>query len=311
VLSLDRLRALRAIASSGSVKSAADALRVTTSAISQQMTKLEQEVGQRLLERSGRGVRLTDAGERLVRHAERILSAVEEAEAELEERRGAIAGELSIAAFATAARGLVAPALRELADAHPALEVELTEQEPVDSVPLVSRRHVDLAIVQDWFNAPIAVPEGLVRSALLDDVADVALPARHPLAGRDVVDLRELAREPWISWPRAWICHDWLVHILRSQGLEPRIAHQAGEHQTQLALVAAGLGVSVSPRLGRDPIPAGVCITPVRPSLRRHIYAVWRSDAARRPAIRAAIKALRAAAARRRTVPTGIGRRTG
>ncbi len=297
MLSVDRLRVLRAIAISGSVKSAAGALRVTTSAVSQQMAKLEEEVGQRLLERSGRGVRFTDAGERLVRHAERILSAVEEAEAELEKRRGAIAGHLSITAFATAARGLVPQALRALGALHPELIVELAELEPVESVPLVSRGHVDVALAQDWFNVPFAVPEGLVKSALLDDMADIALPADHPLAGREVIELRELAREPWISWPRGWICHEWLMHTLRSQGMEPRIVHKAGEHQTQLALVAAGLGIGVALRLGRATIPDGVRIVAVRPALRRHIYAVWRADAARRPAIRAAIKALRAAAA--------------
>jgi molybdate transport repressor ModE-like protein len=305
MLSVDRLRVLRAIASSGSVKAAADGLRVTTSAVSQQMAKLEQEVGQRLLERSGRGVRLTDAGERLVRHAERILSAVEAAEAELAERRGAIAGPLSITAFATAARGLVPPALRALARLHPALEIELTELEPGEAVPLVSQGHVDLALSQDWFNVPLAVPDGLVRSPLLDDIADVALPADHPLAGREVIELGEVAREPWISWPRGWICHDWLLHTLRSQGLEPRIAHKAGEHHTQLALVAAGLGIAASPRLGRHPIPAGVCIAAVRPALRRHIYGVWRADAARRPAIRVALKALRDAAARLGAAPLG------
>jgi molybdate transport repressor ModE-like protein len=303
VLSLDRIRVLHTIASSGSVKSAAAALQVTTSAVSQQVAKLEREVGQRLLERSGRGVKLTGAGELLVRHAGRILSVVEEAEAELEERRGQLIGRLSMTAFATAARGLCPGAVAALAGSHPDLEVELTELEPDESVPLVSRGHVDLALGQDWFNAPAAVPDGLVKSALLDDVADVALPARHPLARRSEIALAELAGERWISWARGSICHEWLLHTLRAAGTEPLIAHKAGEHHTQLALVAAGLGICVAPRLGRDPVPRGVRLVPVIPTLRRHIYAIWRADAARRPAIRAAIAALRGQATALRSAP--------
>jgi DNA-binding transcriptional LysR family regulator len=296
VLSVERLRVLHVIAVSGSVKAAADSLQVTTSAVSQQIAKLELEVGQRLLDRSGRGVRLTGAGELLVKHAERILAVVEEAEAELEEQRGVVVGHLSVAAFATAARGLLPAALRQLCALHPQLEVELAELEPNEAIPLVSRGHVDLALVQDWFNAPLAVPDGLVKSALLDDIADIALPMDHPLAARESVDLRELGRERWISWSRGSICHDWLLHTLRAEGIEPTIAHKAAENHTQLALVAAGLGISVTPRLGRDPLPTGVRVVAVRPPLRRHVYAIWRSDAARRPAIRSAIKALRAAA---------------
>src|ERR671935_54956 len=93
------------------VSGAADALHVTTSAVSQQVAKLERETGQKLLERNGRGVRLTDAAELLVRHAERILALVEEAQSDLEAHRGTAVGELSVAAFPTAIRGLMAAAL--------------------------------------------------------------------------------------------------------------------------------------------------------------------------------------------------------
>src|ERR1700730_14989747 len=106
MLDLERLRVLHAVARFGSVSAAAEALHVTTSAVSQQMAKLERETGQRLLERRGRGVRLTDAAELLVEHADRLLSLAERAQADLEAHRGAVAGRLTFAAFATAARGL-------------------------------------------------------------------------------------------------------------------------------------------------------------------------------------------------------------
>jgi DNA-binding transcriptional LysR family regulator len=207
-----------------------------------------------------------------------------------------VVGRLSLAAFPTAARGLAPPTLAALGARYPLIEIALAELEPETAMPLVSRGDLDLAIVQDWSGAPLAVPDGLVKSALMDDLADVALPARHSLARRGVIDLAEVAHEPWITWDRRSICHDWLLATLRALGVEPRIAHTASEYQTQLALVAAGLGVGILPRLGRGALPGGIRAVPVRSGLRRHVYAVWRADAARRPVIRATVEALRAAA---------------
>lgn len=297
MLNLERLRALHAVADRGSVNAAADALHVTTSAISQQLAKLEQEVGQALLERNGRGVRLTDAAHVLVAHTARAMKTLEEAEAELDAHRSTVAGRLAIAAFPTAARGLAPRALHHLAAAHPQLRVTLHEQEPDESLPMLVRGDLDLLVAQDWANAPLALPDGLSRAALVDDVADVALHVSHPLAGRDAVSLEELADARWISWRSGTICHDWLIHTFRSRGLEPAIAHTAAEHATQLSLVASGLGLCIIPRLGREPVPRDVRIVPVKPALRRHVYALWRTETSRRRAICAAVDALVASAA--------------
>jgi DNA-binding transcriptional LysR family regulator len=293
MLSLDRLRILYAIDAHGSVSAAADVLRVTTSAISQQMGKLERETGQQLLTRSGRGVRLTDAGRLLSGHAERILSMVELARADLEAHRGAAVGQLAIAAFPTAARGLLPQALSVLRTEHPQLRPQLAEMEPDSAVPGLARGDIDLAVVLDWYNKPLPLPEGLARVPLLDDVADVAVPRDHPLADRTEAGLEEFAEDEWIAWPSGEFCHEWLLFTLRGKGVEPRIAHTAAEHPTQLALVDAGLGVAVTPRLGRGPVPDGVRIVRLRHVMHRHLYALWRADADRRPAIRAAVEALR------------------
>lgn len=295
MLDLERLRALHSVATYGSVSAAADVLHVTTSAVSQQLAKLERETGQKLLERNGRGVRLTDAAELLVAHAERILSLVEQAQADLEAHRGSVVGQLTLAAFPTAVRGLVPSALRALRADHPDLRVLLREEDPMRSMPLVSRGDLDMAVVQDWNNEPLPLPEGLRKGVICDDVADVALPADHPLAGRDTIDLGELAGDPWISSVPDSICCDWLLRTLRAAGSEPRIDHMAYEFATQLSLVAAGLGCVILPRLGRCDVPPGVAIVPLAAPLSRRVYAVWREEAARRPAIRAAITALRAA----------------
>lgn len=295
MLNLDRLRTLNAVARHGSVSAAADGLHVTTSAVSQQLAKLERETGQQLLAKQGRGVRLTDAGRLLAEHASRILSQVELAQADLEAQRGRAVGELVLGAFPTAARGLAPATLAGLRTSQPQLRVRLEEMDPDLSLPRVVRGDMDVAVVLEWHNHPLPIAEGLTRAPVLDDPADVAVPAGHPLAARDAVDLEDLAEEEWISWPRGQFCHDWLVSTLRSKGIEPCISHMADEHHTQLALVAAGLGVVVAPRLGRGPVPEGVRIVPVRHTMFRHVYAVWRADADRRPSIRAAVGALRAA----------------
>ncbi|MET8803491.1 LysR family transcriptional regulator [Streptomyces sp. NPDC004546] len=296
MLNLERLRTLDALARHGSVSAAADVLHVTTSAVSQQLGKLEREIGQQLLAKNGRGVRLTDAGRLLSEHAARILSQVELAQSDLEAHRGQVVGELRLSAFPTAARGLFPLALGALRARHPGLRVRSSELEPEQGVAAVVRGDLDLAVVLDWYNKPMPVPDGLVKAPLLDDPADVAMPVGHRLADRDEVDLTEFAEDEWITWGEGEFCHEWLMFTLRSKGVEPIVGHRAGETHTQLGLVAAGLGVCIAPLLGRHPVPEGVVLVPLKQRVRRHVYVVWRADADRRPSIRAAVESLRTAA---------------
>jgi molybdate transport repressor ModE-like protein len=301
VLNLERLRVLQAVARHGSITAAAAELHVTTSAVSQQLAKLERESGTALVERSGRGIRLTDAANLLAGHADAILSMAELAQADVNARAGTVAGRLVLASLPTAARGLAAPALRRLADAHPELRVELTEADSSESIPALVQGTADLVIAHDWSNAPLSAPEGLSKTLLVEDIADIAVPASHPLAGQTgrtaAVELAQLGTGPWICGTPGSSCHDWLTYTLRSAHLEPRFAHTADEYASQLALVAAGLGIAVMPRLGRGQVPDGVRMIAVQPALRRNIYALWRTTAARRPAICATVSALRDAAA--------------
>ncbi|MGD1221296.1 MULTISPECIES: LysR family transcriptional regulator [Streptomyces] len=295
MLNLERLRTLDALARHGSVSGAAEGLHVTTSAVSQQMSKLEREVGQQLLAKNGRGIRLTDAGRLLADHAARILSQVELAQSDLEAQRGQVVGELRLSAFPTAARGLFPAALATLRTDHPGLRVRSCELEPEAGVAGVIRGDLDLAVVLDWYNKPMPLPDGLVKASILDDPADVAMPVGHRLADREEVDLADFAEDEWITWNEGEFCHEWLMFTLRSKGVEPHIGHRAAETHTQLAMVATGLGVCVAPLLGRHPMPEGVVTVPVRQRVRRHVYVVWRADADRRPSIRAAVRALRGA----------------
>jgi DNA-binding transcriptional LysR family regulator len=292
VLNFERLRVLHAVSTTGSVAGAARVLHVTTSAISQQMARLERETGQRLAERQGRGIRLTEAGLLLARNTGHLLAQVEQVEAALAGYSGAVNGTLNIAAFATATRGLLPGALQDLRSCYPDLSVSLSEQEPHEAIPALSRGDLDIAVVQDWAADTLAVPGGLSRLDLMDDPFDAALPAGHPLAARETITLSELAAEDWITWSTGQICHDWLTRTLHAEGTKPRIRHIASEHSTQLALVAAGLGTALIPRLGRDPAPPPVRFVPLDPQPTRHIFALWRASSAARPAIGAALNAL-------------------
>jgi DNA-binding transcriptional LysR family regulator len=304
MLNLERLRVLQAVARHGSVTGAAAELHVTTSAVSQQLARLERESGTPLVERSGRGIRLTDAAHLLAGHAAAILSMAEQAQADVSARSGAVAGRLVVASLPTATRGLAAPALQRLAEAHPLLRVELTEADTSESIPALVGGAADLIVAHDWSNAPLAAPEGVTRVLLAEDLADVAVPAAHALGQQDAqgprgpVQLGQFGQGPWICGTPGTSCRDWLTLTLRSAHVEPQFAHTANEYATQLALVAAGLGIAVMPRLGRGEVPPGVRMVPVQPALRRNIYALWRTTAARRPAIRAAVSALHEAAAR-------------
>jgi DNA-binding transcriptional LysR family regulator len=292
MLNLDRLRVLVAVSDHGSVAAAADSLDVSSSAVSQQLSRLEAEVGQQLIERAGRGVRLTEAASLLVGHATRLLRDAESIEGELNAFAGEVGGTVTIAAFATAARGIGPALVKQLNVEYPALRSHLIEMEPDDSLRLLMRGDIDIAIVQDWFNNPLLMPPSTSRLALFDDVVDLALPSNHRFARRREVALNDLLDEEWVTWPPGSICGDWLAHTFRLIDRQPNVIHTASEHATQLAFVAAGLGAAVIPRLGRGDIPPDISIVNVRPTLLRHVFAAWRTNTAKRSNVAAVQAAL-------------------
>jgi len=293
MIDVRRLQILREVARLGSFNQAAATLRITPSAVSQQIAKLERETRTTLLERQGRGVRLTDAALLLAETAAQVLKLVEEAEVALEEQRGAAIGRLCIGSFATAARGLLPGVLAGLAEQHPALDVRLTELDPPEAGEAVARGELDMAIVHDWQNPPLPVPDSLSRMPILEDVADVLIPASNPLAQREFLEPADLAGQRWMCQPEGSICFDWLVRTFHAAGIEPELAYRVNEYQTQFALLAKGIGVALIPRLGRGEVPVNVRVVPLRPTPTRQLYAVWRTQASRRPAIRAALDVIK------------------
>lgn len=300
MIDLDAVASLRAVQQLGSVGAAAASLGYTPSAVSQQIKRLERSTGVPLLERVGRGVVLTLEGRLLAERSWRVLADLEELEADLQARVGTATGTLRLVAFATAVRGLLAPALPLLAADHPGLDVRLLERDPWDAVALVAEGQADVGVVHSWGDVPLAIPDHVHQEHVAEDVADALVPAGHRLAGRRRVTPKDLAGAPWIATPEGTICHEWLMRMHDGTGALPRIVHRSGEFQTHIALVAAGLGIALVPRLGRGPLPDGVVAVAVHdPVPRREITLVVRRTIQRSPAVDVVRSVLRRVAASR------------
>ena len=293
MIDLVALDSLRAIDSHGSVVAAADVLGFTPSAVSQQIKRLERQAGVPLLERVGRGVMLTQHGRHLVEEGTRLLAGLEQLQAGLHRQASTIAGHVRLTAFATAMRGLIAPALPPLLASHPDLRVTLTEREPWDAITLVATGQADLGVVHSWGDVPLPIPDHVARTTIAHDLADVIVRADHPLAGRAVVTPRDLAGEDWVATPEGSICRQWMHRMYDGTGRLPRIAHVSMEFESHLALVRAGLGIALIPRLGRSPLGDELAAVPVAdPVPSREILALHRASMRDSPAIGALLAAL-------------------
>jgi DNA-binding transcriptional LysR family regulator len=293
MIDLTALSALRAVANRGSVAGAADALGFTPSAVSQQVKRLERQTGVPLLERVGRGVILTGHGRYLVEHGSQLLTDMEEIESGLRRHASGVSGRVRLTAFSTAMRGLVAPVVGELRTTHPDLEVVLTEREPWETIDLVGTGQTDLGVVHRWGDVPLSIPDHLVADVVGMDVADVILGGDHPLAMHAKLTPSDLVDEAWIATPEHTICRQWLDRMFVGTGHVPRIAHECMEFDSQLALVRAGLGVALVPRLGRSPLDADVVAIPAKePESTRELVVVRRRSMVDSPAIRALVDAL-------------------
>lgn len=293
MIDLDALVALRAVDTQGTVAGAAEALGFTPSAVSQQVKRLERQTGVALLERVGRGVMLTHAGRHLVDQGARLLADLESLEAGLHRQAGTVAGSVRLTTFSTAMRGLVAPVARDLLAAHPDLALQLVEREPWDTIELVATGQTDLGVVHSWGDVPLAFPDHVATTALGHDVADVIVHRDHPLAGRATVTPADLVDEGWIATPEGTICRQWLTRMYDGTGRLPRIAHVSMEFDSHLALVRAGLGIALVPRLGRAPLGDDlVAVEAADPVPTREIIALHRRSMADSPAVAAVLAAL-------------------
>ncbi|MFJ7056171.1 LysR family transcriptional regulator [Streptomyces microflavus] len=288
-----KLRILRTLRDRGTVTATAEALLMTPSAVSQQLTNLARQLGVELLEPQGRRVRLTDAAHLVLRHAEAVFAQLERADAELTGYLRGEAGEVRVGAFSTAVPALVVPAVRLLrAEDRPGPDVRVREAEAAQAYELLTAGEVDLALSLAA-HAPTARDPRFSLFPLLADPLDVALPAGHPLADAPALRLADLAADRWIfggSGPWSEIT----TAACETAGFVPEQAHSAAGWTAILALVEAGMGVALVPRMAsREQRREGVVMRVLeadRP--RRHVVAAVRHGAETGPAVARVLKAL-------------------
>jgi DNA-binding transcriptional LysR family regulator len=282
MLDVTRLRVLVEVARHGSVTAAARALNYAQPSVSHHIARLEAETGTQLLERVGRGIRLTDAGRLLAERAEEIIGRLDAAEAELAAHVGLRQGRVRLAAFPSALGTLVPAAAARMAAEAPGLEFMLTEAEPPEALRMLRAGYVDVAVVFQHYQQgvdaapPQPADEGTRGELLLDEPVHLVTPAVSgrpgPAEPVPIAGLSAYAASRWIAGCER--CRAYLVRQCELAGFTPRIAFTTDDYLAVQALVAAGLGVTTLPglclRAARHP---GV-VTAQLAGARRYVFAV-------------------------------------
>ena len=297
------LRLLQAIAEHGTLTAAAAALGSSQPAVSQHVRRLERRLGTALLDRSGRRVRLTEAGAVLAAHGRTVNAAVRAAAAQVTALTGLRAGVVRLVAFPSSSATLVPRALANLRQQHPGLTVTLDEAEPPEALARLRAGTCDVAVTFTYPGTGLAPGggrdgdlSGLVTRRLLDDPTLVDLPVGHPRADDPGLALSHLSDETWIAGcPQ---CRGHLLSSAAASGFAPEIAYATDDYVAVLSLVAAGLGVALLPRLVRQTGERnpGVLLRRAAGTSARAVYAVTTPDLMRVPAVATTLDALAAAA---------------
>ncbi|KAA8882130.1 LysR family transcriptional regulator [Nocardia colli] len=292
MLDVHRLTVLRSVVENGSIQGAATRLGYTASAISQHIAALQRETGMSLVERHGRGIRPTEAGLLLAAHTRRIQDEVARAETALADLRAGKSQRLTVRYFATAGAVLIPPVVSELGLRHPDVRVALrlgkglSENESADA---------EIMVIDDT----VRVPAGLRVLPLLDDPFVAVLPPAHPLAAQEVIELGELRSERWIDneWPST-LCRETMLKACGAAGFSPDFAVEAHDYAAAVGFVAAGLGVTLIPRLALGAIPttSAVYRPVVGPVPTRRIVVIVKAGTESQPPLATFLELLRQAA---------------
>ncbi|GGV00226.1 LysR family transcriptional regulator [Streptomyces litmocidini] len=297
MLDVRRLLLLRDLAAHGTVTAVAELHGVTPSAVSQQLRLLEDETGTRLLERTGRSVHLTAAGQQLANDTEHVLTALEQARDRLHAAAGEPTGPLRLACFPSALAPVAAPLGEALEGTHQNLSLHIVEAEPEAAVRLLLRRRVDVALLYRYTNLATPPHSGVETRVLRTDPLVAVLRHDHPAARpeRNTIDLRELADTSWISAPPRTACGDAVLQACRSAGFTPQVRHTCADFSAMIALAASGGHTVLVPRMAAAHLPPALTARPVTDSaLTRTIETAVRPGTAHEPGIAACLAALHA-----------------
>lgn len=288
MLDVKRLRLLVELSRRGTIAAVAQALSYSPSAVSQQLAVLEKEADAALLEPVGRRVRLTPQGELLVTHAQTVLAELERAEAGLEASRKTATGTVRLAAFQSAVLALIPQALLDLGRQHPDLRVEVTELEPERSLPALVAGDFDVILGEEYPGHPRPRFPGVDRVDLLTDELRLAVPAAWQQRS-----LSDLADQPFAMEPEGTTSRQWCLAVCREAGFEPDVRYTTTDLQVHLRLVENALAAALLPGLAGASHHAGVTVCRLDEDPVRRVFTATRTGGRSRPAVRAAIKALR------------------
>jgi DNA-binding transcriptional LysR family regulator len=297
MLDLRRLRLLRELHARGTMHGAARALGYTPSAISQQLAVLEREAGAKLLERTGRNVRLTDAGQALVRHAAVLLDGLEAAEAEVAAiAAGHPAGVVRVSAFQSAFLRIVAPAVAALEKSHPGVRVEVTEAEVEGSIPALRLRQLDAVVGDEYSGQPRPVHTDLARESLVREQVRLVLPESHSQAGKAKVRMADLSDARWAACQPGTGHRDMQIRACRDLGhFEPDLRYASDDFLILVEMVRTAGACALLPDLVLGYGVPGVAVRPLAEGpIDREVFLLTR--ATRTPAVEAVAAALHQAA---------------
>jgi DNA-binding transcriptional LysR family regulator len=293
-----RLRVLREIQQRGTVTGAAAALHLTPSAISQQVAALTRELGVPLLEKTGRGVRLTGQARLLLTHATVVQAQVERARADLAAFEDGAIGTVAVGGFATGISGLIAPAMQALALSRPGISLTVIEIEPPDAFTLLDRGDLDIVVAVDYRKAPPRSDPHYHRTDLFVDVFDVAFPLGHPLAGAAEITLADLAGETFVTASPGSACSEVTLALCAAAGFSPDVRNYSSDWHAVTALVAVGAGVALVPRLAHPLHEPRLVLRKLSGTpAARNIFAAVRQGSQADPVLAATIAVLVGAAA--------------
>jgi DNA-binding transcriptional LysR family regulator len=286
-MDIARLRTLRELSLRQTMAAVAEALRISPSAVSQQVSQLETEAGLPLVERRGRRVRLTEAGQRLVAHAERIIATLEEAKTDLAALKQAVAGELRVAAFSSVAAALIPPVMKALERRHGQLAVVLEEMEPVDSLAALRAWQTDVALIDD-LTLPANMPEpNIERIPILEDMLYAVLPNAHPLTARGKVAIADLRGERWAMDTAFNTYSDVIIRACQAAGFDPVVNGKCSGFEVVQPLIEQGCSIAILPGLRVGQRTGKFCVRKLTPEIRRRIFVAFRRGERRNPAVAA------------------------
>ncbi|GAC1596701.1 MAG: LysR family transcriptional regulator [Pseudarthrobacter sp.] len=298
-LDLHRLHVLREVSRSGSLTSAATALSFTTSAVSQQIAKLEHEVGVALVDRHPRGVVLTEAGQALLGYADDIDRTIEAARAEMAEFAGLRRGQLRMGTFPTVGASLMPDVVLAFRARHPEVAVTVLSARRDGLLDRLNRRDIELTLLWDYPWQQIE-DENLTLVRLMYDPTVLLVQRDHPIAKRQSVRIDTLRDQEWVVRDEHPVA-DVLRRVCHDAGFEPRIAFAANDYQETQGMVAAGIGIALAPQLALSALRADVVAVPLAGSPKRRILLTNLANRRLSPAAQQAVAVFRSTAKRRAT----------